>query len=288
MTLGLGWECWMRIIIVSQLTFLRAPPPQKTACPWKRRLGQILAKSLISIFILGQNVQIKIVFCAQFCFHLIRAITCSRMVALILRLRLSSSGMIFQPTRPLRDFFIRKVTSFPVRSNMAASWNTRINTRFLTGDLYKARLKLSTEVHWKMWSQKSCLKTSDRFPIAGGFRGLENRQEYFILKQLRIFTWSQYFHFYLHQASNLPPFSIWPSKMKKSLDSFWPQCFCFKRERERPNLKRLSRLLPCMIFLLANSTIVWWLSIIIFIPDVMDITTILRIQEYSDQNVCDS
>merc|ERR1719370_1053454 len=37
------------------------------------------------------------------CMSLIRAITCSRMVALILRLRLSSSGMIFQPTRPLRD-----------------------------------------------------------------------------------------------------------------------------------------------------------------------------------------
>merc|ERR1712117_444746 len=72
------------------------------------------------------------------CMSLIRAITCSRMVALIFRLRLSSSGMIFQPTRPLRDFFIRKVTSFPVRSNMAASLEKRAESGgmgvFLSGE----------------------------------------------------------------------------------------------------------------------------------------------------------
>ena len=102
----------MIVVIVSQLTFLLAPPRQRTACPWKGFPDQNLKNSPSQI-------------CFEFCYlnisHLMRAITCSRMVALILRLRLSSSGMIFHPILPLKDFFIRKVTSFPVRSNTAAS-----------------------------------------------------------------------------------------------------------------------------------------------------------------------
>ena len=117
-----------RIIIVSQLTFLPGPPRQKTACPWRGILVKPFLTAWLQFFILFVPMS---KFVPNFCFHLMRAMTCSRMVALILRLRLSSSGMIFQPTRPLRDFFIRNVTSFPVRSNMAASWNTRINIRFL-------------------------------------------------------------------------------------------------------------------------------------------------------------